>query len=103
VTRNDFTTGNVIGQGAYGTVYRVQFQSTETEKRVVKGQNHLKFFALKEMYPARFKAEGRIKEVYIEKCVLQALNHVSIIKLYHSFQFQSKLYLLVEYCQQGSL
>ena len=48
-------------------------------------------------------AEGRIKEVYIEKCVLQSLNHPSIVKFYSSFKNHNKLYLLVEYCPQGSL
>ena len=55
------------------------------------------------MLPARFLADGRMKEVYIEKCVLQALQHASVIRYFNSFKSQNKLYLLVEFCPGGSL
>jgi hypothetical protein len=48
----------------------------------VPGSKPLQFFALKEMLPQRFKAEGRIKEIFIEKCVLQNLKDPSAIKFY---------------------
>lgn len=51
----------------------------------------------------RFHNEGRIKEVFIERCILSSLNHPSIINFYQSFKNQNKLYLLVEYCPRGSL
>lgn len=51
----------------------------------------------------RFVAEGRIKEVFIERCVLASLDHPAIIKLFQSFKNQNKLYLLTEYCTRGSL
>ena len=40
------------------------------------------YYGLKEMLLQRFVAEGRIKEVYIERCVLSNLNHPSVVKLY---------------------
>ena len=61
------------------------------------------FYALKEMMIHKFINEGRIKEVFIERCILASLDHPSIIKFYQSFKNQNKLYLLVEYCQRGSL
>ena len=60
-------------------------------------------YALKEMLIQRFIAEGRIKEVFIERCVLAHLNHPTIIKFFQSFKNSNKLYLLVEYCSGGSL
>ena len=51
----------------------------------------------------KFINEGRIKEVFIERCILASLDHPSIIKFYQSFKNQNKLYLLVEFCPRGSL
>jgi serine/threonine-protein kinase ULK4 len=48
-------------------------------------------------------AEGRIKEVFIEKTVLASLDHPGIIKFYTSFGSNAKLYLLMEYSIGGSL
>ena len=103
LTRSDFTPGAAIGTGAYGTVYRVQFKEYEVEKQCDKTVTKPRIYALKEMLIQRFVAEGRIKEVFIERCVLSNLNHPTIIKFYQSFKNGNKLYLLVEYCQGGSL
>lgn len=60
-------------------------------------------YALKEMLIHRFISEGRIKEVFIERCILASLEHSTIIKFYQSFKNQNKLYLLIELCSRGSL
>ena len=102
--RTDFTAGTKIGNGAYGTVLKVQFQNETLEKRHnpnFKGtRGH---YGLKEMFITRFLNEGRIKEVFIERCILASLDHPSIIKFYQSFKSHNKLYLLVEYCSKGCL
>jgi len=51
----------------------------------------------------RFMADGRLKEIFTEKCVLQALNNPGIIKFHRSFGSQNKFYLLMDYCQPGCL
>lgn len=51
----------------------------------------------------KFHKEGRLKEVCIEKCVLDGLSHPAIVKFYTSFRQGSKVFLLVEYCHNGSL
>ena len=43
-------------------------------------------YGLKEMLITRFINEGRIKEVFIERCILSNLNHPSIIKFFQSFK-----------------
>ena len=48
--------------------------------------------------------EGRVKEIFVEKCVLEMSNNPALIKYYASFTGPfNKLYLLVEYCMGGSL
>lgn len=103
MTRVDFTPGKVVGSGAYGTVFCVQFKDAALEQRVNKDARKAGNYALKEMLMTRFIAEGRIKEVFIERCILASLDHPSIIKFYQSFKHQNKIYLLSEYCSRGSL
>ena len=92
-----------MGQGAYGTVYRVQFDNAELLTKLIPGKSSQSWFGLKEMLPRAFMAEGRIKEVFIEKTVLASLDHPGIIKFYTSFGSNAKLYLLMEYSMGGSL
>ena len=96
--------GTKIGAGAYGTVFKVNFVNEATEKRFqprkTRGPTN---YALKEMLIHRFLQEGRMKEVFIERCILASLDHPLIIKFFQSFKNSNKLYLLVEYCPRGSL
>jgi len=73
------------------------------EKRCDSTVKKPRTYALKEMLVQRFVAEGRVREVFIERCVLSSLNHPTIVKFYQSFKNGNKLYLLVEHCQGGSL
>ena len=102
--RADFTAGSKIGEGAYGTVFKVNFVDEATEKKIQLSMTKTPAqYALKEMLIHRFLREGRMKEVFIERCILASLDHPLIIKFFQSFKNQSKLYLLVEYCPKGSL
>ena len=96
--------GTKIGEGAYGTVFKVNFVNEATEKRIQPRMTGTPaHYALKEMLIHRFLQEGRMKEVFIERCILASLDHPLIIKFFQSFKNSNKLYLLVEYCPKGSL
>lgn len=102
--RADFTVGSKIGEGAYGTVFKVNFVNEATEKKIQLCMTKTPAqYALKEMLIHRFLQEGRMKEVFVERCILASLDHPLIIKFFQSFKNQNKLYLLVEYCPKGSL
>ena len=102
--RADFTVGSKIGEGAYGTVFKVNFVNEATEKKIqLCNAKTPAQYALKEMLIHRFLQEGRMKEVFVERCILASLDHPLIIKFFQSFKNQNKLYLLVEYCPKGSL
>lgn len=102
--RADFTVGSKIGEGAYGTVFKVNFVNEATEKKIQLSMTKTPAqYALKEMLIHRFLQEGRMKEVFVERCILASLDHPLIIKFFQSFKNQNKLYLLVEYCPKGSL
>lgn len=41
-----------------------------------------KSYALKELMEHKLVREGRMQEVFVERCVLKGLSHPSIVKLY---------------------
>jgi protein-serine/threonine kinase len=45
----------------------------------------------------------QLKYAVIEATILKKIDHPFIIKLYYSFQTQSNLYLVLDYCPYGNL
>ena len=76
-----------LGEGAYGSVYKVQQKST----------NYLR--AVK----AIKKKHVDSTEFYNEIEVLKALDHPNIIKLFDCYQDKSYYYMVEEYCSGGDL
>lgn len=66
---------------------------------------HRHEYALKEIIQSKFKREGRMKEIFIEKTVLEDLDHPGIVKFYQSFMEKKSqyLYFVLEHCSGGSL
>jgi serine/threonine protein kinase len=63
----------------------------------------LQYYALKELLFTKLLADNRVKEIFIERQVLLHLDHPSIIKFHCSFRNMNKLFIMLEYCQNGSL
>ena len=76
-----------LGEGAYGSVYKVQQKAT----------NYLR--AVK----AIKKKLVDSSEFYNEIEVLKALDHPNIIKLFDCYQDKSYYYMVEEYCSGGDL
>lgn len=60
----------------------MQFNDVAREKALIPKSKGAVQYALKEMLVHKFINEGRIKEVFIERCILASLDHPSIIKFY---------------------
>lgn len=60
----------------------MQFNDVAKEKVLIPKSKGAVQYALKEMLVHKFINEGRIKEVFIERCILASLDHPSIIKFY---------------------
>lgn len=86
----DFQLGNCVGRGAFGSVYRALNWST--------GET----VAIKQVRLADLpKAE--LKVIMQEIDLLKNLNHPNIVK-YHGFvKSKESLYIILEYCENGSL
>ena len=76
-----------LGEGAYGSVYKVQQKATGYLRAV-------KAIKKKVVDPSEF---------YNEIEVLKALDHPNIIKLFDCYQDKSYFYMVEEYCSGGDL
>lgn len=78
----------VIGKGSYGVVYKAMNKKNE---QVV---------AIKEV---NYEDDDELNDIMSEIDLLKNLDHVNIVK-YHGFiQKSANLYIILEYCSQGSL
>ena len=80
-----------IGEGAFGSVYLVQKESTS------------KLYALKILNKEFLYKNEIVEEPIIERNILTLCNHPSIVKLISTFQSKHKLYFLLEYIQNNDL
>ena len=86
----DFQLGDCLGKGAFGSVYRaLNWNTGET-------------VAIKQVRLADLpKAELRV--IMLEIDLLKNLNHSNIVKYHGSVKSAESLYIILEYCENGSL
>ena len=56
-----------------------------------------KFYSIKELPEHKFIKEGRLKEVFVEKSVLQKLVHPGVVKLHWTFKEKRKFHFVLEH------
>ncbi|CAD8052584.1 unnamed protein product [Paramecium sonneborni] len=76
-----------LGKGTFGQVFKVIYKN--------------KIYALKQQLKQQVLQD--VKYIQSELSIMKYLNHPFVVKLYHSFQTQNYLYMLLEYCENGDL
>jgi 3-phosphoinositide dependent protein kinase-1 len=87
----DFEFGRILGEGSYSTVL---YAEEPVRKRS---------YAVKILDKRHIVKEKKVKYVTIEKDVLHKLSHPFVVKLYYTFQDQSSLYFVLDYCSNGDI
>jgi cyclin-dependent kinase len=82
-----YTKIDLIGEGAYGKVYKVKHSDTG------------KIYAMKKLF-FREEKEGLPSSAVREIAILNALNHINIVKLVEVIQIEKKLSLVFEFANQ---
>merc|ERR1719192_3238760 len=91
MTVEDFKTVKVIGRGAFGEV------------RVVRKADDGKVFAMKTMRKKDMIDKNQVAHIRAERNLLAAASNPWLVKLLYSFQDDTYLYLVMEYCAGGDL
>jgi len=81
----------VLGKGSFGKVFKVLRISDN------------KIYALKLIQKEQVKKKNLIKYVKNEIKIMQEFNNMHILKMYETFEDKNFLYLIVEYCNMGTL
>ncbi|KAK9453793.1 kinase-like domain-containing protein [Dipodascopsis uninucleata] len=86
----NYTLGDCLGKGAFGAVYRaLNWQTGETVAAKQISLDNL--------------SKAEIKKIMLEIDLLRNLDHPNIVR-YHGFvKTDSSLYIILEYCENGSL
>jgi len=87
----DFQTIKIIGRGAFGEV------------RVVRKIDDSKVFAMKSMSKKDMIDKNQVAHIRAERNLLAAADNPWLVKLLYSFQDDTWLYLVMEYCAGGDL
>eukprot|EP01084_Bolivina_argentea_P115547 205460_1 len=89
MTNIDFNVVRVIGKGGYGEV------------RVVRNKNDSKVYAMKTLLKKKMIEKKQQKHVRTERDLMVNVDHWLLVRLYWSFQDDTYLYLVMEYCPGG--
>lgn len=87
----DFEPLRLIGKGAFGEV------------RICRDRSTGKLVAVKKLQKSEMVRRGQVDHVRAERNVLTEVHHLSVVKLYYSFQDEDFLYLVMEYMPGGDL
>jgi serine/threonine kinase 38 len=91
VTVEDFKTVKIIGRGAFGEV------------RVVVKKDDKKVYAMKTMRKKDMIDKNQVEHIKAERNILSAADNPWLVRLLFSFQDNTYLYLVMEYCGGGDL
>jgi len=87
----DFSLVKVIGKGAFGEV------------RIVRGKHDKVAYAMKTMRKKDMVAKNQVTHVQAERDLMAAADNPWLVKLNYSFQDDTYLYLVMEFCGGGDL
>lgn len=91
VTLDDFALLKVLGKGTYAKVVLVRKRDTGV------------IYAMKIIKKKRIQKPKQKEHIYTEKNVLANINHPFVIKLVYSFQNETKIFFVLEFCPGGEL
>lgn len=88
---NDFEKIQLLGKGGVGHVYLVRLKNTE------------QYYAMKVLRKEDMIKYNKVKRVLVEQEILATANHPFIMNMYYSFQSNSQICFITQYCAGGEL
>ena len=87
----NFKLSDVVGRGAFSTVYKGYEESTE------------ELVAIKVIELGRIESPALVKLLYSEVDILKSIKHPNILKCYDVYFSVNNCYIITEYCNGGDL
>jgi len=87
----DFALGRLLGEGLFGNVY------------IARTKKEMKVVALKVLYKKRLEKEKVVAQLRREVEIHTRLRHENIVRMYSYFHDSDKVFLVLEYCPNGTL
>lgn len=91
VSKEDFATYSLLGEGSYGKVVLVKKKDTGKQ------------YAMKILKKKMVEQRNQVEHTMSERRILEAINHPFIVKMDYAFQSASKLFFVIDYCPGGEL
>ena len=91
VNLNDFKIIKVIGRGAFGKVFLVQYKLTK------------EYFAMKSMKKDILLEHNQVRCILTEKKILQNLNYQFLVGMVFCFQTEERIYFVMPFIRGGEL
>ena len=89
---NSFEILDELGNGSFGTVYKV-----------LKKNEQGKYFAMKSLSKSSLQKQKQLKYAISEIRIMKRLQHPFILTLHYAFQNPKSIYLILDYCPNGDL
>ena len=104
--KEDFEVISLCGKGAYGTVLQVKYikQNLELDsKKKIKDKKKQieKIYAIKIIDIDSIQRVNKLYQIYLESQTLNELDNPLIVKIYGTFQYKSKVYMVLEFLSKG--
>jgi len=87
----DYSMLSVIGKGSYAKIM------------LVRSKVNGKLYAMKSMKKKYIEKKNQVQRIMTERDILTEIDHPFLIKIHESFQNETKVYLILEYCPGGEL
>jgi polo-like kinase 4 len=94
---NNYDIGRQLGKGGFAVVYHGRYR--HSSKSTISSNN----IAIKFINKKLTKEKEMISRVQNEIKIHSSLSHPSIVKLFHSFEDENFVYLILELCPHGTL
>jgi polo-like kinase 4 len=94
---NNYDIGRQLGKGGFAVVYQGRYRLSSSSDFLTKN------IAIKFINKKLTKEKEMISRVQNEIKIHSSLSHPSIVKLFHSFEDENYVYLILELCPHGTL
>lgn len=109
LTPDDFTPVKRLGHGDVGSVHLVALRGDDAGVRTSRGTktstapNNSPLFAMKVLVKQEMRDRNKLHRVKTEGTILESIDHPFCATLYSTFQTETHLYFVMQFCEGGEL